>query len=90
MSVLRLNAHSKSAVLVGERSPIVGIAVADLGARKRHAHLAQRAVAAHLDHVVARAFADPSFVELIEVHDAVDALVDRVSARLYRRTLDGS
>ncbi len=43
-----------------------------------------------LDHVVARAFADPSFVQLIEVHDAVDALVDRVSARLYRRTLDGS
>ena len=43
-----------------------------------------------LDHVVARGFADPSFVQLIEVHDAVDALVDRVSARLYRRTLDGS
>ena len=47
-------------------------------------------VLALLDHVVARAFADPSFVQLIEVHDAVDALVDRVSARLYRRTLDGS
>jgi uncharacterized protein (TIGR00730 family) len=40
-----------------------------------------------LDHVVDNAFAEPSFLEYFEVHGTVPALIDRLSARLYRRMI---
>lgn len=40
-----------------------------------------------LDHMVASAFAEPNLLRYVEPHDTVAALVDRLSARLYRRPL---
>ena len=40
-----------------------------------------------VDHIVAQAFADPTLARAIESHASVDTLIDRLSARLYRRTL---
>jgi uncharacterized protein (TIGR00730 family) len=40
-----------------------------------------------VDHMVAEAFAEPGLVHAVEAYASVDDLVDRLSARLYRRAL---
>jgi uncharacterized protein (TIGR00730 family) len=43
-----------------------------------------------IEHVIANAFADPSFRGFLESYGTVSELIERLSARLYRRILPGA